>query len=349
MMREYKNILVHNMVNLGDVVFSTACLATLKQAYPDAKISIVVRPKIADALQNHPYIDEVIAYEYKSKSDRLSIFRFAKLLKSKNFDLSISLDRKPRMALATWIAGIPTRIGPNKVFTEAEWWRNLLNTQTIELPYELWMSQQYLIYQDIIARFARDKALNTNNKPFLAPAPEANSQNASRMLRYLGEGPYVALCVRAEFALKNWLPERWAELIQRMHNKYGCKMFVTGISKDREYAQQIIDLSGVDVANFCGQTEMLDLVALYEQSTMIVTTDLGAAHVAAARNKPIASIFCCSSASRTKPIADISEAAYVELECRPCAVHKCEHRSCINQLSVDMVMEKVDKVWNLIK
>lgn len=345
MPKEYKNILIHNMVNLGDVVFSTACLPILRAAYPSARITMLVRPKIADILHGHPCIDEVMEYDYKSKSDKLSVFRFAKVLKNKKFDLSISLDRKPRLAIATWWAGIPERVGPNKVFTETEWWRNIFNTKTISLDYELWTSEQYLIYQDIVARFTGRHDINGTFKPMLPKAPIINEKKMADVLKTLGNEPYIALCVKAEFPLKNWLPEYWAEMIKAVDKKYGAKMFITGIAKDREYAQNVIDMSGVNVANLCGKTEMLDLVAVYEQSKMMITTDLGAAHVAAARNTPVVGIYCCSSPYRTKPITPIGANAFVEVECRPCAVHSCDHKKCIKNLTVEMVMEKVDEVW----
>lgn len=348
MRKDYKNILVHNMVNLGDVVFSTACLPILKAAYPSAKITIVVRPKIADIFQNHPCVDEVIEYAYKSKGDRFSVFKFANLLRSKNFDLSISLDRKPRMAMITFFAGIPERISPNKIFGEAHSWCTKLNTKTVELPYNLYSKEQYQIYQDIVAKLTSRNDLNGKFKPYLASAPPKNQQTAQELLKELGNGPYIALCVRAEFTLKNWLPERWAEVIQQLNKHYDARVFITGIEKDREYAQKIIDMSGVLVGNFCGRTEMLDLVALYEQSKMMVTTDLGAAHVAAARNVPMVTVFCISVPGRTKPITDIGELAWIELDCRPCILHKCEHQTCINGISVDMVMDKVAKVWSQI-
>ena len=43
-MREYRNILVYAMVNLGDVILTTSAIALLKKAYPQARITMLSRP-----------------------------------------------------------------------------------------------------------------------------------------------------------------------------------------------------------------------------------------------------------------------------------------------------------------
>ena len=39
-MKQYKNILVNSLVNLGDVVLTTSAIALLKKAYPKARITM---------------------------------------------------------------------------------------------------------------------------------------------------------------------------------------------------------------------------------------------------------------------------------------------------------------------
>lgn len=43
-MKQYQNILVNALVNLGDVVLTTSAVALLRQAYPGAKITMLVKP-----------------------------------------------------------------------------------------------------------------------------------------------------------------------------------------------------------------------------------------------------------------------------------------------------------------
>ena len=66
---QYKNILVNSLVNLGDVVLTTSAIALLKKAYPKARITMLVRPVVREAVENNPVIDEVIVFDYKAKQN----------------------------------------------------------------------------------------------------------------------------------------------------------------------------------------------------------------------------------------------------------------------------------------
>ena len=68
-MKQYKNILVYALVNLGDVVLTTAATALLRHAYPDAKITMMVKPVVKDAILGSPVIDDVIEFAYRPREN----------------------------------------------------------------------------------------------------------------------------------------------------------------------------------------------------------------------------------------------------------------------------------------
>ena len=61
------NILIHSLVNLGDVVLSTGAAALIKKNMPNAKITMMVRPIAREIVENNPVIDNVIIFDYKVK------------------------------------------------------------------------------------------------------------------------------------------------------------------------------------------------------------------------------------------------------------------------------------------
>ena len=71
-MKQYTNILVNSLVNLGDVVLTTSAIALLKRAYPKARITMLVRPVVREAVENNPVLDDVILFDYKSKQNSFS-------------------------------------------------------------------------------------------------------------------------------------------------------------------------------------------------------------------------------------------------------------------------------------
>ena len=343
MQKQYKNILVVNLVNLGDVVFSTASLAILRQAYPQAKITYMARPNVIEVLQAHPDIDNLLAYEYTSKGSKLAVWKFAQQLKAYAFDLAISLDRRPRTNIILWLAGIPERIGAEKLYSEKTSWASIFNTQTIKLDYKLDERLQYENYQEFIRRFT---GVQESYLPKIASAPLVNR---SKVEDLLGEKPLgykrLVLCVRAIFPLKNWPAEKFAELLTKIQARYLTEIVVIGTSADYGYAQNIIDQSGVKVNNLCGKTELLDLIAVYNLSDLMLTIDNGAAHLAAATSLPIVSIFGPTTPVRARPASPISESVYLALPCSPCLQQECSTHKCMQEITVEQVLGALERVW----
>ena len=58
--KQTPNILVIRLSSLGDIVLSSPVYKNIKAAWPDAKITLMVKPQFAQVLAGHPYIDEIM-------------------------------------------------------------------------------------------------------------------------------------------------------------------------------------------------------------------------------------------------------------------------------------------------
>ena len=133
-MKQYNNILVNALVNLGDVVLTTSAIALLKKAYPNAKVTMLCKSVVRQAVENNPVIDEVMVFDYKAKRNSLGkMLDMVKEIKRHNFDLSISFDRKLRPAILCFLAGIPTRVGADRIFDDKPSKVTWLYTDTIKI------------------------------------------------------------------------------------------------------------------------------------------------------------------------------------------------------------------------
>ena len=56
----YKNILVINLMHIGDLLLVTPVLRTLRANYPAAKISLLADKKLRDLVRGNKHIDELI-------------------------------------------------------------------------------------------------------------------------------------------------------------------------------------------------------------------------------------------------------------------------------------------------
>lgn len=342
--KEYKNILVNALVNLGDVVLTTSAIALLKKAYPKARITMLARPVVRQAVENNPVIDEVIIFDYKAKQNSFhKMMEMVETIKSHRFDLSISFDRKLRPALLCWLARIPVRIGPDRVFDDKPSRVTWLYTKTIHIDHDLNKVLQAETYQSIIRGFTGQ---TEHAKPVFACIMPENEKKADSLLSRLPNvEKRIALCVKGTFPLKTWPKEYFVKVVDELNKKYNAAFFVVGAPNDRAYADEVISSMHVPVENFCGETSLVDLAALFKKSDLLVTVDTGATHIAATTGVPMVTMYGCTSPDRWHPINDNARVLTTNEPCCPCTYRADECPSnpkpnCLWHVTPDMVVNE---------
>jgi ADP-heptose:LPS heptosyltransferase len=197
-------------------------------------------------------------------------------------------------------------------------------------------------YQTIIRGFINNQK---QSFPVISKPLPANEDKVQAMLASLPRHKYhIALCVKGTFALKNWPKEKFAKLIDKLAVQYDAAFFIIGTPEDKEYADEVIARTTIPVANFCGRTSLLDLVAVFEKTDLFVTVDTGAMHIAATTEVPIVAIFGCTSPRRWHPLSKKAAVLSKDLECCPCskAEDACPEHKCVD-IAVDEVFYEVSK------
>ena len=339
---EYRNILVNALVNLGDVVLTTSAIALLKQAYPNARITMLARPVVRQAVENNPVIDEVIIFDYKAKQNSFhKMMDMVKTIKSHHFDLSVSFDRKLRPALLCWLAGIPVRIGPDRVFDDKPSRVTWLYTKTIHIKHNLETTLQAETYQEIVRGFTGQTG---HERPVFARIMPENEKKTDALMATLPlTEKRIALCVKGTFPLKTWPKEYFVKVVDGLSKEYNASFFIVGAPGDRAYADEVIADMHVPVANFCGQTNLVDLAAVIKKSDLFVTVDTGATHIAATTGVPMVTMYGCTSPKRWHPINENARVLTTDEPCCPCKCRADECPSnpkpnCLWHVTPDMVL-----------
>ena len=347
-MQEYHNILIPSIVNLGDVLLTTAAVALLKKQYPQAKITMMVRPMAAEILQNHPLIDKVIVYDYKGKDKPISkMIALVKKLRAKKFDLSICFDRKLRTSVLSFVAGIPMRVGIDNVLDKGPSLMTKLYTEAIIIPHDIFTTHQVETYQTIVREFT---GCHGSMVPVLGAIMPEHEERARVLLATLPKSTVrIALCVRGTFSLKNWPQQRFAEAIEQLATQYDSSFFIIGAPEDKAYAVEVIAKTKIPIANFCGQTGLMDLAAILLQTDVFITVDTGASHVGAVIGVPMVTIFGCTSPKMWRPISEKAIVVTSNEPCCPCTVDEdgCKKHLCMNNISVEQVVEQAKLALNL--
>lgn len=349
-MSSYKNILVNALVNLGDVVLTTGAVSLLKQAYPEARVTMLVRPVVREAVENNPVVDEVIVFDYKAKENSLGKMKaMVREIRRRKFDLSISFDRKLRPALLAWLARIPVRVGPDRVFDDKPSRVTWLYTKVVHIPHDLDDTLQGETYQRIVRGFAGMEE-NVKARPVMARIEAVNRDKAESLFKRLPKARFkIALCVKGTFPLKTWPKEYFAQVVDELAGAYNASFFVVGAPGDRSYADEVIACMRTPVENFCGETNLVDLAAVISMSDMFITVDTGATHIAATTGVPMVTMYGCTSPRRWHPYNDNARVLTSEEHCCPCSVRAEECPSwpepdCLYHITPEMVLAECGRL-----
>ncbi|MEW6599618.1 MAG: glycosyltransferase family 9 protein, partial [Nitrospirota bacterium] len=108
--KEKLKILIRGVNWIGDAVITIPAVRSIRRAFPDAHISLLVKPWVSEIFRESPDIDEIILYDDSFKGWR-GKFKLAKKLREQGFDKAFLLQNAFDAALITWLAGIPERTG----------------------------------------------------------------------------------------------------------------------------------------------------------------------------------------------------------------------------------------------
>ena len=187
------------------------------------------------------------------------------------------------------------------------------------------------------------ETINTDNPEFYIPIEEENRTRVKALLKANGidiNESFVAINPVAFWDTKLWEDDKFARLCDRITEELEYKVVFTG-SKGHGSIERIRSMMTVPSINLEGQTTLRDLAYLYSLSRLLITTDSGPMHIAAAMNIPTVALFGPTDPSRTGPYGKGHIVVRKEMSCSPCFLKKCDTKRCMKEISVDEVFEAV--------
>lgn len=315
---------------------SLPALEALRTRFPDAEITLVVKPWVAELYQHHPSVDRSIVYD--PAGDHRGPIGFAKLveqIRSESFDMAILFQNAFHAAWMAWRAHIPIRIGYG---LEG---RGPLLTDSIPVPSPALYGHQSNYYMHLLFRAGLVERPVSVEKIRLS-IQDTEKSWATGQLKALGlAGPrfLVGLTPGAAFGpAKRWLPERYADLADRLIGALNADVLIFGSQPERHLAESIAHMMNHTPILVTGETTLRELMALLAQCRLVITNDSGPMHLAAALGLPVVAIFGSTDERATGPISPLARVVTHPVACSPCGLRKCPiDFRCMESVSVDEV------------
>ncbi len=324
-----RNILAIKLRYLGDVLLATPTLHALKVAFPEARLTVLVNRGTDDILRGNPHVDEILPLD---RGSILQQSRFILDIRRRRFDTVVDLTDGDRAAFLTWISGASVRIGFN---AEQRWTGHCYTTVVTG------GTGAHRIERDLAALAPmgiepRDRIPQI----WLGPEDVARVDQLAVQLGLAKDRSWVVIQPGARYWFKAWPPQRFAEVADRLHDRFGCQVLVAGSPQEAALTQAVVDHAKSPLLSIAGRSDVRMLAALLKRSTLFIGNDTGAMHIAAAVGTPVVGLFGPSNPLEWGPRGGRAETIYKGLDCRICFHPTCRRGedNCMKLITVEEVL-----------
>jgi lipopolysaccharide heptosyltransferase II len=331
-----ERILVFTTKGLGDALFLSPLIVSLKDSFLQSHLAVLCVPRVEEIFRNNPDVDKIIIFDERGKQKNLvSRLGLVFKLRKERFDIAFIVKPSLSRALLLKYAGIKELIGFNN--PKSGW---LL---TVRIP----PPRKALHKIDYFLSMAEYLGLKINQRKYIFYPSWQDKIYIEKLFteeRVPLNLPLIIINPGANWYPKRWPLENFTELIKKVKEQFPVNILITGAYKDKDLSQSIIRESGREVFDFTGRTTLGQLGALMQEADIVISADSGPMHIAAAVGKKVIALFGPTSALITGPYP-LGEHIIIQkkVSCSvPCYDKECRDYRCMKAITVDEVLEKVE-------
>jgi len=339
--KNINKILLIQLGDIGDVVWTTPSIWATKKSIPGSKVSVMVKEGFGGLLEADPSVEQVIEVKRYSGNilhQAIGQLSFLKDVRYQHFDLVVDLrlgDRGAFMSFATRASYRVTLHRPESV----PFWRKYFFTQGI-VPgppvHTRGAADQSLC-------ILRELGIDTDN---IIPRLWVSDSIKRRVQEILINEKidelknWVTINPFSRWQYKEWNDLKWAEIINWLWEEFEISAVIVGSPEEKLKSEALIHQCKGKVFNFAGKTTLKELAGVLRLSSLHIGVDSAAPHIAAATGTPTITIYGPSNWEDWAPIGDNHRVILPDMDCVPCRKKGCDHSGysrCLEALSADQV------------
>ena len=324
------------MSAVGDAVHVLPVINALKRARPGCHITWVLQPGPATLVRGHPAVDDIVLFDRSNGMQAFLDIRSE--LAPRQFDVVINLQVYFKAGVVTSFTRAPVKLGFDRARARDMNW--LFTNRKIP-PHPAGQHVQDQYFEFLTALGIPHEPVTWN----LGPWPEELDWQREFFAPITRR--VAAIVVATSKPQKDWLPERWAEVVDRLTEEYELQPVLVGGRSPRElHAESVIMERARHRPISALGSGLRRLVSILDGSSLVLAPDTGPLHMAVALDRPVVSLIGYTNPKRTGPYRrfhDLIVDAYGDPgESYPLSMETRLDR--MPRIAVDDVMAKV-AVW----
>ena len=280
-MKPPQRVLLIATRRIGDVLLTTPLLHSLRQAWPQAEIDVLVFRNTDGVLRGNPDIHQIITVpEHPGFWHHCKLF----LRLFRRYDLALSTLTGDKPTVYAWVAG-KRRIGLLTTEPKQRWKQRLLNQ---------WVTFDNLDTHTVLMNLQLAQSLGI--PPSYAVRASWTPQNAAQLAAIMpfdiDAEDYAVLHVYPKFAYKTWHAQGWQDLALWLHAR-GMRVVLTGshAADELAYVADIFRTLPSSAVNVAGKLSLAESACLLQGAKIYVGPDTVMTHLAAAVGTPTVALF----------------------------------------------------------
>lgn len=320
---------------IGDLLFTTPLLRTLRTKFPKAHIAMLADEKNAAVIKYNRNLSEIIAIDKKGYHNKLpNYLRLIADIRKRKFDVVINLHANERASAIAAFSGGKRIIG--------------FAAKGFGVCFDSLVKERTTIHQ-ADAYLEVLKGLNISkfdNQGLEMWVDDAAQKRAKEIWDSSFTKKVIGLNTGGSWPTKRWTKDGFAKLADKILEKgYGVAFF--GGPMDMADVQEVVSLmehsEHAELGIFTGKTTLLEMAALVKKCEVLVTGDSGPMHIAVSQQVPVVAIFGPSDVKRYYPYRQEENVIRIGSPCQPCGKHTCDiDHICMKQVAVDAVLGKIN-------
>ncbi|RKY32237.1 MAG: hypothetical protein DRP68_03990 [Candidatus Omnitrophota bacterium] len=339
--KEVNKILIISLDYIGDYIMRTIpIIFSIKKYFPQASISIMVGSWIRELASSNPFIDEIIVYNAYWLDRSGNKWNFIKKIKvlfriwRRKFDLVVGA----RECLGTVLIGL---------LKYSRYRLGILNQSMSSIFYTNYTENKISSVFQIVNNLpvSVDEFI-LKKKNFICVSKDSINRIKELLIkkRLDFSKKIISIHPGANSKVKQWHYEKWAELCDAVVEKYDVEIVICGTNKDREFSNNIVRRVKNRVINLTGETTLMELVAMIKMSSLCITIDSGAMHIAGLLDIPLVALFGPNDPRDCGSLTNKCRIVYKNLPCVKFCIENamdCKNE-CMRFIRVDDVLKEVE-------
>ena len=323
---DVNSFLVVSTTGLGDSLWGTPAIRTLRQAHPKAYIGLLTSPLGKEVFENNPSVSEIFVLK---KPLLPSLFRLYFVLRKKKIHTALIFHVSQRVVIPLCKA-----IGAQKIAGTSGINKECDDLLTLKLPNK----REHEIERRlaIIASCGKIEPLPSME---IFPGSAAKKEADAFIQKHAIEPflPIVIIHPGSKDQFKQWPPECFITLGKRLIQHLGCALVISGNREETSLVQEISTKIPSSIP-LQGELRIHAFAELIKKCSLFITNDTGPMHVAFAMQAPTVALFGPTDPKLCGPYLVEKTALLIKQPtCAPCLKKKCFKPFCLLQISPDEV------------